>query len=125
MAYQMTVSTEGNAPIGDNQNTEIQFESLSVSSSNFLFSGSEWAFIAGISGLTRSSFSVGYDAFFYQDEIVIDAEKCNAISHDDKMCWAATDANMLYYTNWKWSSSATPMEDDFFSIFTFYARVYK
>ena len=117
MAYQMTVSTEGNAPIGDNRNTEIQFESLSVSSSNFLFSGSEWAFIAGISGLTRSSFSVGYNAFFYQDEIVIDAEKCNAISHDDQMCWAATAANMLYYTNWNWSSSATPVEDDFFSIF--------
>ncbi|MBR1953136.1 MAG: hypothetical protein IKA32_11185 [Lentisphaeria bacterium] len=29
----------------------------------------------------------------------------NAISHDDQMCWAATAANMLYYTNWNWSQT--------------------
>ncbi|MBQ4105944.1 MAG: AIDA repeat-containing protein, partial [Lentisphaeria bacterium] len=86
-----------------------------VAISNFTITGTEVGFVAGIGGLSWSDFKVGYGGYYYQNAAVVDAEKCNSISSDDMMCWAATAANMLCYTGWRIAGATD--EDGFFSVF--------
>lgn len=86
----------------------------SVVLSDFVISGYEIGFVAGIGNLSWSNFKSGYDGYYYQSSLVVDSEKCTGTSMDDQMCWAATAANMLYYAGWQID---TGDEDDVFSVF--------
>ena len=65
-------------------------------SSFFLKGGTEYAYINSVRGLSQSSFS----ANSYTNTGVIDAEKSPTNYSDDRLCWAATAANMLTWAGY-------------------------
>ena len=89
----------------------------SVSVSRFKNADNDSCVVYGISGLTWSNFSSGYDGSFYQNSLIADAEKCSFTSEDDQMCWAATAANMIYYAGWGDIYASGNNEDSVFTLF--------
>lgn len=97
---------------------------LTVSTSEFSISDTEYAFVVGISGLSWDDFSntnSKYAGYYYQDDALIDAEKSFRVSTDNMMCWAGAAANLLYYTGWADGFGFTDESDVFdFFIDNFY-----
>ena len=90
--------------------------------SEFTLVGSQNAYVVGINGLMDGHFlcdNVSYNGFFYSDpdlsQYVIDAEKSKGRARDTYMCWAASDANLLYTAGWL--TSDTIREDSIFDIY--------
>ncbi|MBR7104072.1 MAG: pre-peptidase C-terminal domain-containing protein, partial [Lentisphaeria bacterium] len=115
---QLRVSGGGHLLPGQKTNGNLQISgNASPVMSYFTIDATKQGFVAGIDGLTWSDFQYSdwYAGYYYQNDIIIDTEKCTSISNDDMMCWAASTANMLYYTGW--NAGLEGDEDEIFDVF--------
>ena len=88
-------------------------ESWSV---DFQYSETERGFLAGLS--TEEAILITTGTGTFQTNVYYDADKGRASGDgDDYQCWAATCANMLYYTGWA-PQSTFPDEEAVFDVFT-------
>lgn len=84
------------------------------------------AFLVSVSGLNWNSFTLDTSSrysggYYYRSGNVIDAEKANFYKpeheKDANMCWAATAANVLYWTGWNQHDISLTTTDDVFQVF--------
>ena len=83
--------------------SKLTFGNDQYSEFSFEYEGKQLkAVVGGVGGLTWGNFSnfFGSEDYSFKNDELWDAEKTKDNEYDDKLCWAATAANMLVYTGW-------------------------